>query len=485
MQKPQNALRACMLCILSATLLFACHSSKQTLTEKKSIIHPPIPGLEMPFHHFEFEAEKGGHFYLPNGSNITVLPNSLLLPDGTRASGKVSLLYREFHKADDVYLSGIPMDVKDAKGKSTVLQTAGMFDMKAEQNGTELKIVDALPIQLQMASYVADTGYDAWAFNSNTGQWTDIGSSDTINNNSKKEKRKMLQSLDAGLAFPLDQHYFAFCYNALMDIHYGRDIYRVKPNAKAVLSKAERYGVQYSNINNWEDILYKGKYVPTSMLLWKNLSGMAIPKGKKEMEASLMKLDEDRYMMRIEDEKGKVLFNGKVSIAMTLQSLYRFPPEYWLNHYQQALAQIDSTNKYVELLADVYRNFEVKQFGIYNYDRCLNNNQSVEMAAKFSFDQEVDVKSPDFEIVYVGGDKRTVIKFPPTTWQTFAIMPDKGATMFALLPGNKIAIFDKSDFAKVDFAKIKSMPLPEFAFHLHTLSKGITKASDLNSILEI
>jgi hypothetical protein len=64
-------------------------------------------------------------------------------------------------------------------------------------------------------------------------------------------------------------------------------------------------------------------------------------------------------------------------------------------------------------------------------------------------------------------------------------MPDKDATMFALLPGNKIAIFDKRDFAKVDFGKIKTMPLPEFAFHLHTLSKGITKASDLNSILEI
>jgi hypothetical protein len=360
-----------------------------------------------------------------------------------------------------------------------------MFDMKAVQNGTELKIADAFPIQLQMASYVADTGYDAWALNSETGEWKDLGSSDTINNNGKKEKYKMLQSMDAGLAFPLDQHYFAFCYNALMDVHYGRDIYKVKPNAKTVISKAERYGIQYSNINNWEEIPYKGKYVPTSMLLWKNLSGMAIPKGKKDMEASLMKLDEDRYMMRIEDEKGKILFNGKVGIAMTLQSLYRFPPEYWLNHYQQAIAQIDSTNKYVELLADVYRNFEVKQFGIYNYDRCLNNSQSVEMAANFSFDQEVDVKSPDFEIVYVGGDKRTVIKFPPATWQTFAIMPDKEATMFALLPGNKVAIFNKSDFKQVDFSKIKSMPLPEFAFHLHTLPKRIINASDLNSILEI
>lgn len=476
-----------VLAFLAISLLtFACKTEKKSSQKSNlsSVVRPPIPALDPMFHEFIFDAENGGDFQLTNGTSIHLPANALTDGSGRSISGKALLKYREMHNASSVYLSGIPLQFKDAKGNPQTLQTAGMFDIRAEQDGNALLLASGKQIDVHMASYQIENDYDKWILNEKTGLWTNLGKSDTEINVSKKLKKKELEKLNAGLPFPLDQNYFAFSYASLLDITYEKNRSAI-PSKSSILAKAKAYGLEYSNISTWDYITYKGRETATSLLVWKNLSGKPIPKGHQYLLAELLQLSGDKYLMNIKNEKNKSVFSGKVEIAMTLQSLYKFPPEHWIAHYEQAKASIDSSNAYYELMADVFRDFSIREFGIYNFDRCMQKDGSVEMSASFKFDEPVNIEDKDFEVVYVGSDKRTIIKFPSTSWKIFTIMPDNKARLFALLPGNKVALFSEKDFASVDFNSIKSMSQPTHEFHLHTLPEEVKSPADLNRLVGI
>lgn len=89
--------------------------------------------------------------YLPNGGSIHIPAHSFINEQGKAVSGDIQLLYREFASTSDIIASGIPM-VYDSAGQSQNLQTCGMFEIRAFQQGIPLEIAPNKNIEVKMAS---------------------------------------------------------------------------------------------------------------------------------------------------------------------------------------------------------------------------------------------------------------------------------------------------------------------------------------------
>lgn len=112
----------------------------------------PVKGLEIPSQVFELEAKQGKVFQLPNGTQISIPANVFTDAEGTQVSGKVQIVYREYHDGLEVLASGIPL-VMDGKR----LETVGMFDIRGYRDGEPLTLNGSIDIQL--ASFTDSPGY--------------------------------------------------------------------------------------------------------------------------------------------------------------------------------------------------------------------------------------------------------------------------------------------------------------------------------------
>jgi len=128
------------------------------LAERK--ISPPIKQVRKAFASYKVNALQGGVYAYGNGSKITVPPHAFTYEDGSEVTGDVDLKYREFHDFVDFFLSGIPMEY-DSAGQVFQLESAGMMEIYAEQNGQALRINSGKDIDIELASEIALDGNES------------------------------------------------------------------------------------------------------------------------------------------------------------------------------------------------------------------------------------------------------------------------------------------------------------------------------------
>ncbi len=117
-------------------------------------VNPPIKDIQAQFASFKVDANKGGTFEYGNGSKVIVPPAVFVDKDGKEITGEVELNYREFHDFVDFFLSGIPMHY-DSAGTRYQLESSGMMEIQANQNGTPLNIKPQSTIDIELMSNVA------------------------------------------------------------------------------------------------------------------------------------------------------------------------------------------------------------------------------------------------------------------------------------------------------------------------------------------
>src|SRR5690606_40013477 len=64
-------------------------------------------------------------------------------------------------------------------------------------------------------------------------------------------------------------------------------------------------------------------------------------------------------------------------------------PEKWKNEYKKTMALIAAEEARMQNLAEVFRSFELSGFGIYNWDKILEGEQSAELAGERSEERRV------------------------------------------------------------------------------------------------
>ena len=129
-----------------------------TLTEEEHFatlpfINPPLTNIKPTFASQKVNANQGGVYEYNNGSKLIVPAAAFVSDDGKMVEGDVDIKYREMHDFVDFFLSGIPMTY-DSAGTKYILESAGMVEIYAEQNGQRLKMQPGKEIKVELISYI-------------------------------------------------------------------------------------------------------------------------------------------------------------------------------------------------------------------------------------------------------------------------------------------------------------------------------------------
>ncbi len=131
----------------------------QSMTTKEylasqSYINPPFENIKPTYEKAVINVNQGGEHVYESGSKITVPPAAFVDNKGELVNGEVDIKYREFHDFIDFFLSGIPMEY-DSAGVNYVLESAGMIEIFAEQNGIRLNVAPGKEINVELVSEIS------------------------------------------------------------------------------------------------------------------------------------------------------------------------------------------------------------------------------------------------------------------------------------------------------------------------------------------
>jgi len=133
-------------------------------------INRPFPSIKTAYETFEVQAKTGTEWRSKNGSIIRVPAAGLVDKDGNAIKGKVQFKYDEMRDMVDVFLSGVPMTY-DSNGVEQHFESAGMFELRAEQNGEPLFIDSKKAITVDFASENKGNEFNLYNYNETKGKW--------------------------------------------------------------------------------------------------------------------------------------------------------------------------------------------------------------------------------------------------------------------------------------------------------------------------
>lgn len=153
-----------------------------------------------------------------------------------------------------------------------------------------------------------------------------------------------------------------------------------------------------------------------------------------------------------------------------------------IEEYEQAkLVRLNVEKNRQKVEARVVRRFAIKKFGIYNYDRFVNDKSRIHLAASFDFGQAIDFNNITvFLITDFNGP--SVVKFYKSTWDKFSFDPSKPNRLLAVLPDDKVAYFSQADFDQLDIEAIKQAR--SYKFSMKVSDQPISELIDLEKVLQ-
>jgi hypothetical protein len=276
----------------------------------------------------------------------------------------------------------------------------------------------------------------------------------------------------------------AFNYNGILDIFYQNDLSNVQD--EVVMKTMEAYGLGWTKAQVHEWIMFKGEQYNAALMVWKNLDDKVFPDWTDGLWGSIVQIKGNDYTYSVQlKEEGKE-FSVRLRAIMPLSTLFAFPPEKWKNEYEAVMAKVEEETQRMELMASVLRSFEVDQLGIYNWDKLLKEEDRVIVDAGFNWPVEVNERLSNIEVILITGDNKGVVKYPAYSWDALALVPDPNARFFAVLPGNKMAIYPPAAFKAIDFESLrKNIDPTPYQFGMKGTSRPLKTEAEVREFLQI
>ncbi len=168
--------------LVAAAYIVFQPAKTETAAALKPFIDPPAQSMDISSNVFTCNNQHDSTFVYNTGSLIHVPQSAFADEKGNDISGKIEIRYREFHDPIDIMLSGIPMNY-DSAGIHYQLESAGMFEITAYQNGQLLKLKPGKEISVNMASHTNnENDYNIYYLDTVKRQW------DYISENTGKNK---------------------------------------------------------------------------------------------------------------------------------------------------------------------------------------------------------------------------------------------------------------------------------------------------------
>ncbi|MEM8523160.1 MAG: hypothetical protein AAGG68_00890 [Bacteroidota bacterium] len=122
--------------------------------EEQPYINPPLENVRPTFASYQVDANTGGTYSYGENSKLIVPEAAFKGADGQVVEGEVNLFYREMHDAVDFFLSGIPLTY-DSAGVNYTLESAGMIEIYAEQDGKRVRMMPGKSIDIELATEIS------------------------------------------------------------------------------------------------------------------------------------------------------------------------------------------------------------------------------------------------------------------------------------------------------------------------------------------
>ena len=134
----------------------------------------------IPFVTSSFNNKDGFELHQPNGTHVAIPENAFVDEKGKTVKGNIELKFREFHTAESILMSGIPMQMLDERNK--YMESLGMMELRAFKNGKELSLKKGKSINVDLASTEApNKDFNLYLLEGDK-QWKETGSFKTVNN---------------------------------------------------------------------------------------------------------------------------------------------------------------------------------------------------------------------------------------------------------------------------------------------------------------
>ena len=129
------------------------YQKQQAYFNSKTFVNQPLVNVKPTFASYKVNPNEGGVYKYPSGSQVVVPAAAFVNENGQTLSGEVTLHYREMHDFVDFFVSGIPMTY-DSAGVSYNLESAGMIEIFAEQDGKRVMMAPGKTINVELVSNV-------------------------------------------------------------------------------------------------------------------------------------------------------------------------------------------------------------------------------------------------------------------------------------------------------------------------------------------
>jgi hypothetical protein len=160
--------------VFLAALGYCNSSAWAQLVYYRSPFTPPVKGCDPQFEVFELSSERCGKLLACSGTRICVPPQALQTEDGKPLNGLYTIKYREIRTPTEVILAGIPLQF-NRQGVEFQLETLGMFEIIAEQNGKALALKKGQSITVKIPARRRRRDFSLFSFDATEKTWKALG----------------------------------------------------------------------------------------------------------------------------------------------------------------------------------------------------------------------------------------------------------------------------------------------------------------------
>ena len=417
MKKHLKKIIIAALLLLSIGIVFKYKTSEtQQYTQG---IRPPISEYDLPFDSITFNADSGVKIVRTNGTFINIAPNSLVDSLGEYVKGQVKLKFREFHQAEDLFRSGIPMSVDSTR--RAFLQSAGMIELRASSNGRNLDFGKGKYAEVDLANYRNTDGYSLyhlkddqnWAVTDTFKSGINLRKQNGINEINEKLKKGKFKDIIFDIVTNLDNAPYLRSFKNLQWKIDGRDVNDVVLEAMRI---------------DWDEV----KVIPTKK------SGKKYSlEFKKNFE-----LGGDKKILRRFSVNATPLHAGSLSKVSKNEMSELF------NDYDSVFVLMEKEKKRLQQQTNLVNSFKINQMGVWNVDRIMKLSDVEWCAVEFDFQKDLDLNVNKISMYLMFLDDNSVIEYLPKDWNKVGFKKTSKMQIKVVLPGGKIAVVDNDQISK-------------------------------------
>jgi len=417
-------------------------------------VNPPLD-KGVPFTKIIIDAGKPFTYKAPTGTTIHIPANAMVTKTGKVVKGKVTLNFREFQNADEIALSGIPMQF--GADRTDYFSSAGMMELHASKGKEDLQLRKEVQIELA-APFEPDSKYQLYKLeeNKNWGEGRlfdrktrvkkngNIGASEKSNDRNKQAREKKSDNKSSNSSPETFEFELVGDQERMPHLKSWEGVKWRLISCDAALEPTQALRINWDMIDitklpekqgmfslNFfkESLTYSGDIITTkfNMVATPNLN-------EADLNATITKFDKDvvaykDIMMKVQEEEGRK--NTEVSMVSK---------------------------------------FSISSFGIYNIDKLKNLNNTPHIALSFDFEDQLIPELNHVILYMVMKDERSVFSFNAFDWDD---IPYTGGEcyFFAVLPGKEVAYVSFNAIkSKIGNQKLSTYTTNKFYFKTQRLS---------------